>query len=194
MQVSHGGRRPGGLDGFGESGQAIAAHDEHVAHPAVAQLGAHPGPELGAFGCLHPDPEYVFDPVEIHPDGDVRGSVADLVAVADFDHQRIEVDDRVDLLQRPRLPGLDLVEHRVGDFGDGVVGQLGAQCAGQVMGDVAHGHPTRIQRDDHVVEAAGAPAALGDQSGLKGPGTVARHVEAHVTDLGGQSLGGGAVA
>jgi hypothetical protein len=71
----------------------------------------------------------VFDPVEIHAHGEVRAAVADLVAVADFDHQRIEVDDRVDLLPRPRLPGLDLVEHRVG-VGDGVVGQLGAQRAG----------------------------------------------------------------
>ena len=98
--------------------------------PRLRSWSAHPGPEFRALGCLHPDPEYVFDPVEIHPDGEVRGSVADLVAVADLHHQRIQVDDRVDLLQRPRLPGLDLVEHRVGDLGDGVVGQLGAQRAG----------------------------------------------------------------
>jgi hypothetical protein len=49
----------------------------------VAQLGAHPGPELRALGGLHPDPEDVFDPVQVHPDGQMRGLVADLVPVGD---------------------------------------------------------------------------------------------------------------
>jgi hypothetical protein len=48
-----------------------------------------------------------------------------------------QVDDRVELLERAGLPGLDLLEHRIGDLGDGVVGQLGAQGAGRVMADVA---------------------------------------------------------
>jgi hypothetical protein len=58
----------------------------------------------------------VLDPVEIDPDGDVGGAVADLVPVPDLDHQRVQVEDRVDLLQRPALPGLDLLKHRIGDY------------------------------------------------------------------------------
>jgi hypothetical protein len=93
----HRGRRPGGLDGLREPGQPVAADDEYVTHPAVAQLGAYSGPELRALGCLHPDPQYMFGPIEIHAHGNVRRAVADLVAVADLHHEGIQVDDRVDL-------------------------------------------------------------------------------------------------
>ena len=179
---------------FGEPGEPVAADDEHIADPAVAQLGAHPGPELRALGCLDPDPEHVFGPVEVHTHGEIRRAVADLVAVADLHHQRIEVDDRVDLLQRPRLPGLDLLKHRVGDLRDGLVRQLGADRAGQMMANVAHRHPTRIQRDDHIVEAAGAPGALRNQPRLKATQPVSRYVQPNVADLGGHGLRCAAVA
>jgi hypothetical protein len=89
---------------------------------------------------------------------------------------------------------LILFGHRVGDVGDHLVGQLGTQRADQVMLDVAHGHPTRVQRDDHVVQAAGAAGALGHQPGLEHAGPIPRHGQPHVTDLGGQGLGRGAVA
>jgi hypothetical protein len=153
---------PGRLDRLGESGQPIAADDEHVTHPAAAQLGAHPSPELRALTGLHPDTQHVLDAIKVDTHGDVRGPVTDLMTVADLPHQRIQVDDRVDLLQRAGLPSLDLLQHRVGDLGDGLVGQFSAQRAGQVVADVAHRHPTRVQRNDHLVEAAGAPRALGN--------------------------------
>ena len=144
---------PARLDGLGEPGQPVAAHDQHVPDPAVAQLGADPGPELGALGGLHPDAQHVLDPVQVHPDRDVRGLVPDLVPVADLDHQGVQVDDGVELFQRPGLPGLDLLGDRVGDVGDRVVGQLGPDRAGQVMLDVADRHPAGIEADDHLVEA-----------------------------------------
>ena len=46
----HGRLGPGRLDRLGEPGQAVAAHDQHVADPAVGQVGADPGPELRALG------------------------------------------------------------------------------------------------------------------------------------------------
>jgi hypothetical protein len=160
----------------GNPGQSIAADDEHVTHAAVAQLGAHPSPELRALTGLHPDPQHVLGPIQVDTHGDVRGPVTDLVAIADLHHQRIQVDDRVDLLQRPALPGLDLLEHRISDLGDGLVRQLGAQRAGQVMLDIAHRHPTRVQRNNHLIQAAGTPGALGNQPRLKRPSPIPRHV------------------
>ena len=180
--------------GLGEAPQAVAAHDQHVADPAVAQLGAHPGPELRALSGLNPDPEDVLDPVEVDPDSDVGGAIADLVAVADLHHQRVEVDDRVDLLKRPGLPRLDLLERRVGDLRDRLVGELGAQRALQMVADVAHGHPARVQRDDHLVEAAGAPRALRDQPRLERTRPVPRYRQTHRSDLGVEGLRGEPVA
>ena len=58
-QVDHagldGGLRPGGFDGLGQAGQPVTAHDQHVTHAAVGQLGTDPGPELGSFMGLDPN-------------------------------------------------------------------------------------------------------------------------------------------
>lgn len=63
--------RPGRLDRLGKPGQAVTTHDQGVGDAAVAQLGEHPGPELRALRGLHPDPEYVFHPVNVDTDPDM---------------------------------------------------------------------------------------------------------------------------
>lgn len=50
-------------------------------------------------------------------------------AITDFDYQRVQKHDRPDGIQRPGLPGLDLLSDRLGDIGDGLVGQFGADSA-----------------------------------------------------------------
>jgi hypothetical protein len=189
----HRGRWPGRLDGLREACQPVAADDEHVAHAPVAQLGADPGPELGALGGLHPDAQHVLDPVQVDPDRDVSGLVADLVAVADPDHDRVHVDDRVDLVQGPVLPGLDLFEHRVGDVRDRLVRQFGPDRASQVVLDVPDRHPARRQRDDDVVQAAQPAGAFRDQTRLERADPVPRNIQADIPDLGRHRLRGRAV-
>jgi hypothetical protein len=44
--------------------------------------------------------------------------VAHVRAVADLDHQGVEIDHRVERLQRAPLPGQDLLEDLVGDLAD----------------------------------------------------------------------------
>jgi hypothetical protein len=89
------GVRPGGLDGFGEAGEAVAAHDQHVFDAAVGQLGAHPSPKPGALSCLHPNAQHMLDAVHVHPDSDMGGLVAHMRGVFDLDHQRIQIDHRI---------------------------------------------------------------------------------------------------
>jgi hypothetical protein len=75
------------------------------------------------------------------------------------------------------------------------VGELGAQRAGQVVLDVADRHPTRIQRDDHLVEAAAEAAGpLGHQPRLERRRAVPRHVQPDRADLGQHRLRGAPVA
>jgi hypothetical protein len=93
-----------------------------------------------------------------------------------------EVEDRVDLLQRAGLPGLDLLEHPVGDLGDGLVGDLGADRAREVVLDIADRHPTRTQADDHVVEAVQAPRALRHQRRGERRTAIPWDVQRHVPD------------
>lgn len=52
-------------DRLGESGESIAADDEHVLHAAVAQLGAHPSPERRALTGLHPDAQHMLDAFQV---------------------------------------------------------------------------------------------------------------------------------
>src|SRR5918994_1284325 len=178
--------RPGRLDRLGEPGQPVAAGDQHVGDAAVAELGEHPGPELGALGGLDPDPEHMLDPVAVDADGDVGGLVADLVVVADLHHQRVQIQDRVDRLQRPGLPGLHLLRDRVGDVGDRLVAELGAQGAFQMGLDVADRHPTRIEADDHVRQPADPALTLRHQPRVEGAVPVPRGGQLQITDLGAQ--------
>src|SRR5680860_1711479 len=132
--------------------------------------------------------------VGVDTDGDVRGLVPHRVRVLDLHHQRVEVDDRIERVQRPGLPLLELLGDRLGDVGDRLVGQVGAQRPSQVVTDVAHRHPARIQRDDHLVQAAEPALTLGHQMRLEGRRPVPRNVQPELPDLAGDGLGGAAIA
>ena len=90
--------RVDGLDRLREAAQPVDAADEHVLDAAGLQLGQDLEPELGAFGALEPHAEHVALAVEVDADRQVAGEVPDRLPVADLDHERVEVQDRVDLL------------------------------------------------------------------------------------------------
>src|SRR5699024_10647577 len=146
------GQGPGRLDRLGKPGQAVAADDEHVTHPAVGQVGADLGPELGALVGLDPDAQHVADAVHVHADGDVGGLVDHVGAVFDLDHDRVEVDHRVERFQRAALPGQDLFGDGVHDLADRLVTDIDADGRSEVVGDVAQRHAAGIERDDHPVD------------------------------------------
>jgi hypothetical protein len=106
-----------------EPGRPVGAGHQDVGDAALAQLGEDLQPELGALGLLKPDSEHVAPAVGVDADRQTAGVVAHGLAVADLDHQRIEVDDRVERLQRPGLPRLDVLKDRVGDRADQVRGK-----------------------------------------------------------------------
>lgn len=120
--------QPGRLDHFGKPSEPVNADDEHVPDTAVAELGADRRPELRTHRLLDPDPEDVFDALHIDADGDVRGLVADMPAVTDLDHQSVQVDHRVERLQRPALP----LQHLVGDLLGNVRDRLMAESTPSV--------------------------------------------------------------
>jgi hypothetical protein len=60
----------------------------------------------------------VLLPVGVDPDREVGGLVLHDVVVADLDHDRVQEHHRVDRVQRPGLPGPDLLQHAIGDPGD----------------------------------------------------------------------------
>src|SRR5690606_21214374 len=180
-QVDHAGLhdrlRPGRGDRLRQARQAVAAHDEHVAHATVANFGEHSGPELRALGLLDPHTQDPFPAVHVDPDYQVAGLDPDLAAVTDPDPDRVDVEDRVDLLQRPVAPPLDGLVDRVGDVRDRLVRDLGAVADLEVLSDVAGGHPLRVQREHHVFELAQPAGALGDHHGVELAVAVTRLVQ-----------------
>ena len=121
----HPGLREDGLDRLGEAGEPVDAADEHVAHAALLELAQDLQPELGALGALKPHPEHVALALAVHADRQVAGAVPHGLPVADLDDQRVEVDDRVDGLQRPGLPGLRVLQDGRGHAADGVAADAG---------------------------------------------------------------------
>ena len=89
-----------------------------VLHAAVAQVGEHAHPELRALTAgAGPQPEDVALAGQADPDRGVERPVGDL-PVADLDHDRVDEDRRVDLIQRPGRPVVHLLDHLVGDPAD----------------------------------------------------------------------------
>src|SRR5699024_4288651 len=127
-------------------------------------------------------------------DGDIGGAVDDLVVLPDLDADRIEVEHRVELLQRPRLPRGDLFQHRVGDVRDRLVRQIRAEGGGQVMLDVANRPPVIVEADDHVIQPAQAPPPLRDQARGERAGPIPRDLQLDRPELGLHRLRRGPVA
>ena len=72
-----------------------------VVGAAAMEVVEHGQPELRALGVLPPDPERFAVTVAGDPDGEITGARADRAVLGDLHHQRVEVDDRIDALQRP---------------------------------------------------------------------------------------------
>jgi len=98
----------------------------------------------------------VLLPVGVDADRDVGGLVLHDLAVADLDHDRVQEHHRVDRVERPGLPGLDLLQHLVGDPGDRLGRQLGPVDLPQVAMMSRTLMPC-VEADHHVVQAARDP-------------------------------------
>ncbi len=85
----HPGLREDGLDRLGEAGQPVDAADHDVGDAACLEVGQDLQPELGALATLKPDPQDLALAVCVDADRQVAGVVADRLAVADLDDERV---------------------------------------------------------------------------------------------------------
>src|SRR4029450_4720100 len=186
--------REDGLDRLRKAGQAVDAADEDVADAAVGEVVEDGEPELGALALLPPDPEHLTVAVDADADRQVARARANRAVLADLDHQAVEVGDRVDGVQRPRAPRLDVGQDGVGDAADRVALDLNAVEIAEVLLDVAHAHPAGVEPEDPVVQAGQPGLALGHELGIEAAVTVARGAARPRPELGLPRLPGRAVA
>ena len=172
----------------GKPFEAVDAADQHVADAALAELGQDLQPELRALGLLKPHPEHVTLALDGDAQREIAGAALHAPALANLQHQAVEEDHRIDVLQRPLLPRADVLDDRVGDAADQVVADLDAVELGQVRLDVTNAHPARVHRDDLLVKASEAPLALRHDLRRKAALAIARRLDPNRAMLGRQRL------
>src|SRR5580700_2562130 len=168
--------------------QAVDDGDQHIFDAAVLQLVHHPQPELGAFILLEPQPQDLLGSIGAHAERDMDRLVADQSFVADLHSQGVEEDQRIGRFQRARLPGRDLLQHRVGHRADQVGGDLDAVEIAQMADDLPGAHAAGVHRNDLVVEPWKAALVLGDQLRVKARLAVARHLQLDLPGIGDDRL------
>src|SRR5215813_12401690 len=155
------------FDRFWKAFQSVHAGDQHVLDPAILELCDDAQPELRAFILRRPKAKDLLAPLLIDADRQVDRAVGDPPVLLDLHHQRVQVEDDIELLQRPPLPGADFLNHTVGDGRDQLRRDLHAVDLFQMPLDLARGHPPRVERNDLVVEAVEARLPLFDELRLE---------------------------
>src|SRR5215212_5332033 len=162
-------------DRLREALEAVDDGDQHVFDAAVLDLVHDAQPEFGALVLFQPKPQDFLAAVGAHAKRDVHRLVSDQPFIADLDPQRVKEDQRIDRFQRARLPGGDLIEHRVGDGADQIGRDVDAVEIAQMADNLAGAHAAGVHRDDLVVEPREAALIFGDQLRIETGLAIARH-------------------
>ena len=155
---------------------------------AGLQVGEHLHPELGALVVLEPHAEHFAVAVHRDRQREVAGLALHRAAVTDLQHQRIEEHDRVDVIERPGLPGAGVFHDRVGHPADQVAADLDPVDLLQVRLDVPGRQAAAVERQDLVVEPLEPPLPLPHDLRLERPVPIAGRLDPHLALLGEKRL------
>src|SRR6185369_14659810 len=153
---------------LGKTLEAVHAGNEDVFHATVLQFCDNLEPELGSLGLCRPHAEDFLDPLHGDGNGKVHGLVDYLSVMPHLDPDGIEVDNRVDLIERATLPEFDFFRYRIGNLRDQCWRYFHPINFFQMSLNVSRGHPTGIHGNDLVVESGKAAFSLGENHRVKG--------------------------
>lgn len=175
--------RPDVLDRVRQSLQPITAGNQDTLDAAVLQLCQPRHPGLGALAAgAYPHAQHVTLAFEIDPHGDVDRPVGDRT-VADLQHDRVDHHHRVDTVERPLPPGVQLLGDLVGRAGDQVAGDVHVVDLREMSLDLTRRQTLRIQRQDRLVETLHPAGVLGHDGRTEGAGPVPGNVDLHRADV-----------
>src|SRR4051794_16301806 len=182
------------LDGLGEALEAVDAGDQDVLDAAAAQIVEDGQPELGALGFLPPQAEDLALAVAADPQGEVAGAALDRAVLTDLHEHAVEVDDRIDALERPRAPRDHVVEDGVGAPADRVAADVDTVELAQMRRDVPDRHPAGVEAEDLVVRPRQPRLTLGHEPGLEAALAIPRGLDLNRAQIGADRLAPRAVA
>jgi hypothetical protein len=141
-----------------------------------------------------PQAQQLLVALEVDAERNVDRFVDDLLVLAHLDDDTVQIDDRIERIQRSALPLGHLIDDRVGDLRDQRRGHLGAVHLLEGLDDLARRHPLRVEAQDLVVEGRQAGLVLAQQLGLEGAVAVPGRVDLDLAVLALELLRGLAVA
>src|SRR5690606_34148423 len=144
-----------GTYGLAEPRQVVNAGYEDVFQPPVLQMGQHLQPVVGplAFGDVHP--QYLLDPVFVHPQDIVQGLVPDPALLPYLEVHRVQPYNAIDRLQRTFLPFLYPGDDSVGDVAQHLRGYIGVIHFLDMGRDVTQAVAHAVHGDDLLFEVVG---------------------------------------
>lgn len=152
-------------------------------------------PELGALAAVpQPDAQHMLAALDVDADAQVGSPVDHGALRADLDHQGVDVEDRVDRVERPGLRLVELLDDPVGDLGDQRRGHLHPIHAAQLPADVPSGETSGVEVHDVLVEPLEPAGVLRDELRLEAAVAIPRDVKLNGADVGQDRLRAGAVA
>jgi hypothetical protein len=123
-------------------------------------------------------------PSQADADRRVERPVGDL-PVADLDHDRVDEDRGVDLVQRAGGPIVHLLDHLVRDPRDGLLADRGAVDLGEMRGDLPGRQALGVEGQHDLIDTVQAALPLLDDLRAKRAGPIPGHVDLHLaTGLG----------
>lgn len=163
--------------------QSVQTRDQDILDAPGFQIRQHLRPELRAFVRRRPQPQHVLLSIEINADGHVHCPVIHPPFVSHLHHLRVQKHNRFDRLLRPVLPRRDLLQHRVGDFGNQRRTHLHGGNLFDVTLDFARRHPACVHRQNLVVEAGKPRLVLGHRLRLECAIAIPGHRDLGLSEL-----------
>ena len=137
---------------------------------------------------------YIKSNTGSNTDGHVHSPIFHSPLGAHLHHKRIQIDDRINRIQRPRLPGLDLFDHRIGHVRDQRWRNLHLVHLFKMALDLSRRHPPRVQGENLVIEAGKPPRSLRHQLRLEARLPISRYFDFYGPKISLQPLAAGTVS
>jgi hypothetical protein len=91
--------------------QSVNTSDKDVSYAAILQFRHYLEPELGSFRLGDPQPQHFFVALHRDPNRQIDRFVLDVPVISHFELDRVQIHDRVNLVELPVLPRLHLINH-----------------------------------------------------------------------------------
>ena len=147
-------------DRFADSGQPVSADDQDIFDPTVLKAIQDGQPVLGALVIADLDRQDIFLSFAADPEDDVSCHLPDDPVVPDGVVDRVDIEDRIDVVKRSVLPVFNLRQNLIRHIGDEAFRGFKAIDIHERVGNLPGGHPLGVHGDNLLVDVGDILLAL----------------------------------